>query len=46
MDSITQFFISQYTDCLNIGFICNLMIFCVVLEGMAVMIGHMSNVGR
>lgn len=46
MDSITQFFISEYTDILNIGFICNVMIFTAVLEGIAVMIGHMSNIGR
>lgn len=46
MDSITHFFISEYNDILNIGFVCNLMIFTAVIEGMAVMIGHMSNIGR
>lgn len=46
MDSITQFFISQYNDILSVGFICNLMIFTAVLEGIAVMVGHMSNIGR
>lgn len=46
MDGITQFLVSQYNDILNIGFVCNLMLFCAVLEGMGVMIGHISNVGR
>ena len=46
MDSITQMLVSQYNDVLNIGFVCNLMIFSAVLEGISVAIGHIAKVGQ
>lgn len=46
MDSILQILVSDTQFVLNVGFICNLMIFCAVLEGFSVMIGHMANLGR
>lgn len=46
MDQITQFFISQYDNVLNIGFVCNLMIFSAVFEAISVAIGHMASIGR
>lgn len=46
MDSITQLLVSQFDNVLNIGFVCNLMIFTAVIEGVSVMVGHIANVGR
>lgn len=46
MDSLTQFFISEYTDILSIGFIANVMIFMAFLEGMASIISSFRHVGR
>lgn len=46
MDSLTQFFVSQYSDILNIGFVCNLMIFLAFLEGMASIISSFKYIGR
>ena len=46
MDSITSFFISEYDNILNIGFVCNLMIFCACFEAISVAIGHMASIGK
>lgn len=46
MDTITAFFISNFDTPLNCGFICNLMIFTAVIEGIANMIGHFASLGR
>ena len=46
MNSVTSFFISNYDNVLNIGFICNLMIFSVVIETIGVIIGHFASLGR
>ena len=46
MDQITQFFISSYDNVLNIGFVCNLMIFCACFEAISVAIGHMASIGK
>lgn len=46
MDSITQLLISQYDNVLNVGFICNLMLFTAVMEGISVMVGHFASLGR
>lgn len=46
MDSITQLLVSQFDNVLNIGFICNLMIFTACIEGISVMVGHIANLGR
>lgn len=35
MDSITQFFVSNYNDVLNIGFIANLLVFSAFMQGMS-----------
>lgn len=46
MDTITQMLISQFDNVLNIGFVCNLMIFTAVIEGISVMVGHFASIGR
>lgn len=46
MDSVTALLISEYDNILNIGFICNLMIFCACFEAISVAIGHFASIGR
>lgn len=46
MDSITQFFISEYDNILNVGFICNLMIFLAFIDAVSAIIGILASVGK
>lgn len=46
MDQVTTFLISEYDNILNIGFVCNLMIFCACFEALSVSIGHLASIGR
>lgn len=46
MDSVTQLLVSQYDNVLNIGFVCNLMLFSACFEAISVAIGHFASIGR
>ena len=46
MDQVTSFFISEFDNILNIGFICNLMIFSACFEAISVAIGHFASMGK
>ena len=46
MDTLTQYFISEYTNVLNIGFVANLMIFCAFMQGMSSIISAMRTLQR
>lgn len=46
MDAITQLLQGSVDFALNANFICNLVLFTVVMEGISVIVGHLSTVGR
>lgn len=46
MDSITQFFVSQYDDILNVGFVCNLMLFLAVFNGISLVVGAFAGMSE
>lgn len=46
MDSITSFFISSYDDVLNVGFVCNLMLFLAVINAISLVVGAFASMSR
>lgn len=46
MDGITQMLLGSTEFALNANFICNLMVFCIVIESVSVIVGHLASIGR